>query len=78
MPDKIVRLSQAAALLGVCATTLRAMVKHGDVRAVMLGRRWLGFELDELERFIRARTVQRQYPGDASTSTGLSDSDDAE
>lgn len=57
MSSGLIRSRQAAARLGVCRHTLHDMVRRGDLRAVKLGRRWLAFEVEEIERFIRARQV---------------------
>lgn len=57
MASELIRSRQAATRLGVCRQTLHTLVRSGDLRAVRVGRRWLAFEVDELERFIRARQV---------------------
>lgn len=53
----VIRLSQAASRLGLCTATLRSMVRRGELRAVKLGARWLGFEVTEIDRFIEARRI---------------------
>jgi excisionase family DNA binding protein len=59
MPDECIALSErdVARRLGVSHATIRRQIERGELRAVKVGKRTTRVLLDDLDEYLRRRTV---------------------
>jgi excisionase family DNA binding protein len=60
MEDRLVALKDAARYLGISTTTMRRLVRTGEVRAYRIANRKLMVRLSDLEAYIASRAMNSQ------------------
>lgn len=61
-PLKLLKVKEAADVLGISVSTMNNLYYRGEVRHVRVGKRSVRFKVSELERYVEANTATCGVP----------------